>query len=1250
MGGHGGGSHNRSRDDSVDRGGRGWDRGSNTKERPSADQSSTAAAAVRGWEFGAGTRPGYHAGRSLLPPATADGPRLWHERLAAAMAETGIATEAAAGPSGRPSTPQVDEDTLSRAIDRGAELVAAEETAFEAQLARLNPADAKWLTLVRQGGTVRDKLGAAALTAAEGPVANGRSLDSLTIAIGRRTGSRDASLAALELINEVWATSGLLPDRRLVALRDRPLASLALDAKAGAPGAPNRNQRRLLDLVLLLWTHEDALARRHAALVEALRGASLDPVERVRSRALQAAAQLLCAAPQNEGDLLRMVVNKLGDPERKVASRAAHLLQTEVLGKHPGMKLVVTREVEALCHRPGLPDRARYYGAVFLSQMVLDASRPETEGATLARRLVAVHLGLFEALVEGRVGGGAARRRAREKRGGKKDTIRGDKKDWDDKGAATMANNDDAGPGPSSRSAAADIEANNRAARRRLSQTAGEAAEVDARLLGALLAGVNRALPFVPRSEVPDLLDARADPLYRVAHAASLGVAVQALTLLHRALGWAEGSSDPAREAAGSGGHRGQVGRGGRGGYGDDWSGRSGRGGRGGTAGGAGSVPPGSGTGNPRFHRALYGVLSGSSAPGARTHGGPLEASSSGGGRSAGLLLALVFRAARGDPDLGRCGAYVRRLLQAALHAPPAVAAGCLLLTSELCRARPGLWAAASPPAAHASAPDTMMAAVTRDRDVPPIGGADTAAAIAAPDSDSDDVEAPGDAPDSGDEAVGASTPEAGEGAAAALAPPPTENRSAADRAAATPAALRAAAAAAPHPWPASDRPDPTQRDPAHARSGPGAGPFWELALLGRHAHPSVAAMARALLAGAPVSFGGDPLKSFTLAAFLDKWTTKRPRAKAAGAAGTPGAADGPAYAPGAGRGARAGDSGRAAAGDAFAALAEREVAPEDLAFHRFYNTEVVRTRRAAEVAKKMAAEVEGSGSDAEDARMDQFEAEAGWGGGGSEGSSGGDSLAGGGADDDDDVGGRASPRGNSPFGLGEEANAIVSSDSGDGEWEGEAGSSGDDEAVDVDEDNGASDSDGDDDGPLSALPRMIRLTTAGECMDDDEEARAFADEAENTGGGLKDAEALLSSGRGGGFADASAWEGTATDAVAQATADEAADLADMGGTRGGGKKTGRGNKKWREDDAGGNGIGGGGGWPTVYPSEVEVIDVGGKNGKNGGGRGAEAEKKGGTKRSFKATKAAADGDQGGSDKKRSKKGGKDKTGKRGKR
>lgn len=67
-------------------------------------------------------------------------------------------------------------------------------------------------------------------------------------------------------------------------------------------------------------------------------------------------------------------------------------------------------------------------------------------------------------------------------------------------------------------------------------------------------------------------------------------------------------------------------------------------------------------------------------------------------------------------------------------------------------------------------------------------------------------------------------------------------------------------------------------REPLYAHAE--ATCLWELTVLAAAAHPSVAAMARTLLAGAPVVYGGDPLRDLSLTAFLDKFVQRKPKAR----------------------------------------------------------------------------------------------------------------------------------------------------------------------------------------------------------------------------------------------------------------------------------------------------------------------------------------------------------------------------------
>ena len=55
---------------------------------------------------------------------------------------------------------------------------------------------------------------------------------------------------------------------------------------------------------------------------------------------------LICRKSEAEARLLPALVNKLGDPSRKIASKAGYLL-SQLLLQHPAMKPVVVREVRS---------------------------------------------------------------------------------------------------------------------------------------------------------------------------------------------------------------------------------------------------------------------------------------------------------------------------------------------------------------------------------------------------------------------------------------------------------------------------------------------------------------------------------------------------------------------------------------------------------------------------------------------------------------------------------------------------------------------------------------------------------------------------------------------------------------------------------------------------------------------------------------------------------------------------------------
>ena len=102
--------------------------------------------------------------------------------------------------------------------------------------------------------------------------------------------------------------------------------------------------------------------------------------------------------------------------------------------------------------------------------------------------------------------------------------------------------------------------------------------------------------------------------------------------------------------------------------------------------------------------------------------------------------------------------------------------------------------------------------------------------------------------------------------------------------------------------------------------------------MLAQHVHPSVAAMAKTLLAGANVAYSGDPLRDLNMSAFLAKFVTKK--AKEATGGRNAGSLHW--------RGVGGSGSSRALVGTRqFLDQLETDVRPEDVFFHKFYRVHV---------------------------------------------------------------------------------------------------------------------------------------------------------------------------------------------------------------------------------------------------------------------------------------------------------------------
>jgi len=471
--------------------------------------------------------------------------------------------------------------------------------------------DEKWVENTMRRGTLKDRIAAMSVVVGGDPVHKLHALDMLMDLAGcavRDDSGNDRGGAAAhstpnsrigqmasEALSDLFSNSLVPRDRKMVSLDARPF-----NLYEGGGGGNNKNLRTLSPRILLLWRYEEMIKVRYASYLARYLGRTLAGEDELsKRRALTTAAFLLKEVPEGEEQLLNMVVNKIGDPHRKVASAAGHQLR-EVLVEHPVMVKVVAREVQQLAHRPHLSSRALYNCIVFLNQLQLSKEDEAVEGAatsgeehtrkqkSLAASLINTYFRLFEVAVK------------------KADSNPPIAKGKSAKGKSAKG---------------------------------GSSSNVDdvcvkSRLLSALLTGVNRAHPYLPRKDAA--MEEHVDALYRIAHTAPPAAATQALMLLFN-LAVGSGDLDGDGEAAEKATRK---------------------------DGGATSR-------KDRFYRALYSKV------------GVVDMYT---GRQLTMFFNLLYKAAKNDDCASRLCAFSKRLLYTTLHLTPSVACGALFLLSEIVR------------------------------------------------------------------------------------------------------------------------------------------------------------------------------------------------------------------------------------------------------------------------------------------------------------------------------------------------------------------------------------------------------------------------------------------------------------------------------------------------------------------------------------------------------------------------------------
>ncbi|OTA54338.1 CBF-domain-containing protein [Hypoxylon sp. EC38] len=351
----------------------------------------------------------------------------------------------------------------------------------------------KFMSTIMSSGTMSDKVSALTLAIQESPIHNIKALDNLIGLSAKR--SRGQALSALAALVDLFGPGMILPSDRRLRLFSSQLGLVGTlqkhnvktwSANQALPGKITKEH-------LISWIFEDWLKEAYFKMIQNLEVWCDDEVEYARTKAVDLVFALLRDKPEQESNLLRLLVNKLGDRERKIASRASYLL-LQLLNTHPGMKQVVIRTIEQdIIFRPGQHIRAKYYAINTLNQTILSTKEPQ-----VADSLLNIYFGLFVALLKsGEL----------SQHDGNSEASKGDKRKHQKKGKAPKKTED----------------------KNQAITGDREAAE---KLVSAILTGVNRAVPFSQAEQ--STLESHLDTLFRITHSSNFNTSIQALMLIQQ--------------------------------------------------------------------------------------------------------------------------------------------------------------------------------------------------------------------------------------------------------------------------------------------------------------------------------------------------------------------------------------------------------------------------------------------------------------------------------------------------------------------------------------------------------------------------------------------------------------------------------------------------------------------------------------------------------------------------------------------
>jgi len=216
----------------------------------------------------------------------------------------------------QPRTFTASSRSLEQLHSYGQSLLQAENSAFKST--QMSSSSQAFYNTVIAAGTLSDKISALTLAVQESPLHNMKALENLIGLAQKR--SRSQAVDVLRALKDLFAQGSLLPnDRKLHTFSTQPglLTALGQVNKSWQEGDALPNG--IHESHLIVWTFEHWLKDQYFEILKVLETWCNDEIEFAKVRATTYVYELLKEKPEQEANLLRLLINKLGDPVKKIA-------------------------------------------------------------------------------------------------------------------------------------------------------------------------------------------------------------------------------------------------------------------------------------------------------------------------------------------------------------------------------------------------------------------------------------------------------------------------------------------------------------------------------------------------------------------------------------------------------------------------------------------------------------------------------------------------------------------------------------------------------------------------------------------------------------------------------------------------------------------------------------------------------------------------------------------------------------------